>query len=58
MTELLKKLEGSKTYGLVALGLAVIAAVNLHWLEVDPKIYTDLKSGLILAALAALRASK
>lgn len=58
ISKLLVWLEGRKTFGTVALGLGLIAAVSIHWIEIDPKLYSDLKSALILGAIAALRASK
>lgn len=48
-------LKGKKTYGLCALGLGLVAAVNLGWISLDPKVFDELKSALVFAAIAALR---
>lgn len=58
MDKLFQLLEGKKTLGVCALGIGIIAAVHLHWLQIDPQQLSDLKSGIILAAIAALRVAK
>ena len=55
MAEFLEKIKGKKTYGLCVLGLALIGAVILGWVNLDPKLYDELKTALIFAAIAALR---
>lgn len=49
-------LKDGKTYGLCALGLALIGAVALGWIYLDPKLLEELKSALVFGAIAALRA--
>lgn len=56
MNELIKSLEGKKTYGLCAIGLALIAAFNLHWISIPQDQLNELTSLITLAAIAALRA--
>lgn len=51
-------LEGKKTLGQCAIGLGLIGAVAVGWIEIDPKLYAQLKDALIFGAIAALRASK
>lgn len=56
LTEIEKFLAGKKTYGLVALGLLIVAAVRLDWIVLDPQLYQDLTTSVTLAAIAAMRA--
>lgn len=48
--------QNRKTYGLVALGLGVIAAVSFGWIVIDPQVYQQVINAVTLAAIAALRA--
>ena len=48
-------LQGKKTYGLTAIGLALVAAVKFHWIAIDPQTFQQLVDAVILAAIAALR---
>lgn len=48
--------KGSRTYGLCALGLAIVGAVSAGWIQLDPKLYDELKTAIVFAAIAALRA--
>lgn len=57
MDSLIKYLENKKTFGVCAIGLVLIAAASLHWIDIDPKTFDELKSALLFAAIAALRAS-
>ncbi len=54
--DILKALEGKKTYGLCAIGLAIIAAYNLHWIVIPEDQLKEISNIIILAAIAALRA--
>ncbi len=56
--QLMKSLEGRKTYLQVAAGFAVIGFVHLGLLDLDIQLKQDLVNALILGAIAALRASK
>jgi len=56
MGNLWKSLSGVKTYGLCALGLALVGAIGSGWIQIDPKFYEELKTSIIFAAIAALRA--
>lgn len=55
MDAVFKYLKGKKTLGIVFLGLVLIAARALGWVEIDAKLFGELKSALILASIAALR---
>ena len=50
-------LKNRKTYGFVAIGLAIIGAVALGWAQIDPVLKQDIINAITLGAIAALRAS-
>ena len=60
MGDLLKKVEnylsGKKTYGLVAVGLVLLASSHLGWIQLPQQQLNDLNTALTLSAIAALRA--
>lgn len=58
MESVMKYLEGKKTYGLCALGLAIYGAHQIGWIVLDAKLVSDLMTAITLASIAALRASK
>ena len=55
MNDLIESLKGRKTYGLCAMGLGIMGAVSLGWIEIAPELYDQLKSALVFGAIAALR---
>jgi hypothetical protein len=58
LTQIETWLSGKKTFLQVALGFALIGAVRLGLVYVDPQLQQDLINALILGAIAALRAAK
>lgn len=54
--KLREMVAGKKTYGQVAVGLGLIAAVWLGWIEIPADQFENLKDAIILGAIAALRA--
>jgi hypothetical protein len=56
--EIVKYLEGKKTYLACALGLFLIAAVSLGWITIPKERVQEIVNGVTLVAIAALRASK
>jgi len=56
MNEIMETLKGKKTYGLCAIGLAIVGAVSLGWISLEPKLYDEMKAVLVFGAIAALRA--
>ena len=56
LTEIEKFLSGKKTFGLVGLGLLIIAAAHLGWINIPQEQVNEFVSAITLASIAALRA--
>lgn len=56
--DIVKYLEGKKTYLACALGLALIGACSLHMIEIPKEQLQEIVNSVTFITLAALRASK